>query len=167
MAATYSAIATTTLGSATSSYTFSSIPSSYTDLVLVVSNLTTAAGSQTIYARINGDTGTNYSYTILKGNGTTASSNKLSSGSAGLFLFGYDAGTSTTNPTQIILHILNYANTTTYKTAICRGDLASGEVNATVSLWRSTSAINSVEVRCPSSNMNSGTVLTLYGIKAA
>ena len=70
---TYTPIATTTLGSAATSYTFTSIPSTYTDLVLV-GNLSSSSNTN-ISIRIYSDSGTNYSNTYLTGvNGTGASS---------------------------------------------------------------------------------------------
>ncbi|NBQ97859.1 MAG: hypothetical protein EBU12_06490, partial [Microbacteriaceae bacterium] len=57
---TYSQIASTTLGSAASSVTFSSIAATYTDLVIVVQAAVTA-GSIALRMQFNSDTGTNYS----------------------------------------------------------------------------------------------------------
>ena len=57
---TYTPIATTTLGSAASSVTFSSISGSYTDLILIT-NPSSATTDQSIYVQFNADTGTNYS----------------------------------------------------------------------------------------------------------
>ena len=71
MPATYEPIATTTLGSAVNSFTFSSIPNTYTDLVLVVV-VPTAASSGTFGLRFNSDTASNYSHTTLSGNGSSA-----------------------------------------------------------------------------------------------
>ena len=76
--ATYTPIASTTIGTAVASYTFSSISGSYTDLVLIASVQLSSAGQSFLY-QYNGDTGTNYSLTILKGNGTSATSDRRSS----------------------------------------------------------------------------------------
>jgi hypothetical protein len=78
---TYTPIATTTLGSSTSSYTFSSIPQTYTDLVLIVSGYGAASDGNSIVCRVgNGtvDSGTNYSTTRLSGSGSSASSGRSS-----------------------------------------------------------------------------------------
>lgn len=77
MTATYESIETTTLGSAAANITFSSIPSTYTDLV-VVYTLKAETASADIYMRFNSDSGSNYSNTILWGNGTSAGSNRFS-----------------------------------------------------------------------------------------
>ena len=74
MALTYDPIATTTIsGSSTNTYTFSSIPSTYTDLVLAFANFQ-GTTNYSFALRFNGDSGSNYSYTVLEGNGTSASS---------------------------------------------------------------------------------------------
>ena len=163
---TYSTIATTTLGSNAADYTFSSIPGTYTDLVLVCSNVTNTS-AQTLYARVNSDTGTNYSFTVLNGTGTAASSYRSSSSAQGMQLGLGLVGMSTTTPAQFNATFLNYSNTTTFKTSLSRSGLASGEVEASVSLWRSTAAITSITVRPSGGSLQTGTVLTLYGIAAA
>ena len=75
--ATYTPIATTTLGSATGAVTFSSIPSIYTDIVLVCNDIRNGAAVTAI--QLNGDTGTNYSQTLVAGNGTSAVSSRNTS----------------------------------------------------------------------------------------
>jgi hypothetical protein len=166
MPATYEPIATTTLGSAQATVTFSSIPSTYTDLVLVTI-ATTSVGGRDYNLRFNSDTGSNYSFTVLAGSGSAASSTRASNtSSTGLYTV---AGTSTSTPGVVISQILNYSNTTTYKTIIQRGNEPAGEVCAGVSLWRSTSAISTIAITAStgSGNWNSGSTFTLYGIKAA
>jgi hypothetical protein len=164
---TYTPIATTTLASATSSYTFTSISGSYTDLVLVAANITNASSTNSLFLRFNSDSGTNYSSTFLEGTGTTASSSRVSNRT--VIDTGYNVGLSTSNPGQVNFSIMNYSNSTTYKTVVSRFAQASGAApgtSATVSLWRNTAAITSVEVRCDV-NLGIGTTLTLYGIQAA
>ena len=167
MAVTYEPIATTTLGSAQATITFSSIPATYTDLVLVV-NITSASSSGgTLHCQVNSDTGSYYSFTFLGGNGTSASSSRLS-GTDRMLLTDYVVGLSATDPTMAIGNFQNYSNTTTYKTMIARGSGATTEVDTAVSLWRKTSAINAISIYISGSRtMSSGTTATLYGIKAA
>jgi hypothetical protein len=160
MATTYEPIATTTLGSAQSSVTFSSISGSYTDLVLVGVGLSSA--SENICLRFNGDTGTNYSKTVVDGNGTSASSARGSSQDK-MILAAFNSSTQS----NLITHIMNYSNSTTYKTVLQRGNIASSLVRADVGLWRSTSAITSITLLVASGTISTGTTFTLYGIKAA
>ena len=76
MPATYEPIATTTLGSAASSITFSSIAGTYTDLRVVFTPQGATAGVSA-YLEFNGISTTTYSETYLQGNGTTASSGQV------------------------------------------------------------------------------------------
>jgi hypothetical protein len=158
---TYTPIATTTLASTATEYTFTSIPSTYTDLVLVVAGQTASTGSSALRVG-NGsiDTGSNYSYTNLKGNGTTATSARASSITLGYIGEFYNSQTVT------IVNIMNYANTTTFKTFISRSNNAGNAVSTWVSLWRSTAAINQVRF-LSGDTMQVGTTLTLYGIASA
>jgi hypothetical protein len=164
---TYTPIATTTFGSATNSYTFTSISGGYTDLLLVASNITNASSTNSLFLRFNGDSGTNYSSTFMEGTGTLARAFGLAN--RNVVDTGYYVGLSTSNPGQINFSIMNYSNATTYKTVLSRFQQASGAAPgtaATISLWRNTAAITSVEVRCDV-NLGIGTTLTLYGLKAA
>ena len=165
--ATYEPIATTTLGSAQSSITFSSISSSYTDLRVTLFTNTNSASNEFFYLEFNGDTATNYSTTKLWGNGTSALSARVSSAS------NIEAGRSSgvSNIWSFTkMDIFGYAGSTN-KTVLCESscDLnGSGSVWRNVGLWRSTSAINQVKLLAAGGvNFNSGTVATLYGIKAA
>ena len=158
---TYTPIATTTLGSSQSSYTFSSIPSTYTDLIIVLAG--TSSNNISYKLEFNGDTASNYSNTYMYGDGSSAtsgrSSNQTSIGGMGR------TGTSQGNG---IIHIMNYANTTTYKTVIGRGSLASQLVIAAVGLWRKTpEAINSIKLIPESGTIDTNSTFTLYGIQAA
>ena len=160
MAVTYEKIATTTLGSDVTDVTFSSISGSYTDLVLICAPLSASVDNITI--NYNGDTASNYSWTTLGGNGTSASSNRGSNDAAPYVH--YVSGVSTTQ-SNVIINVMNYSNTTTYKTAICRGNNTSYGTDSTVVLWRSTSAITSILLRQRgSNNFSSGSTFTLYGI---
>jgi hypothetical protein len=167
MPITYEPIATTTLSTSTATVSFTSISGSYTDLVLVCS-IAQAAGNNSLRIRYNSDTGSNYSWTNLQGDGSAASSVRSSSQTSGLVA---ETTGSTSLELAIIANILNYSNSTTYKTHIGRGNRASNLVDATVGLWRSTAAITSIELAMggsfPTNNFASGSTFTLYGIKSA
>jgi hypothetical protein len=157
-------IATTTLGGSVSTYTFSSIPSTYTDLVLVT-NLTSGSNAN-IYFRVNGDTASNYSSTFLSGDGTSANSARTSNVAQGTAT--WTGASMNTNFTTCVANFMNYSNATTYKTFITRyagyNTVNQGEATAVVNLWRSTAAINSITVLSLSPNYSNGSTLTLYGI---
>jgi hypothetical protein len=163
MAATYEPIATTTLGSATNTVTFSNLSQTYTDIVAVIVPKT-ASSTANCLARVNGDTGTNYSRTVLSGNGSTASSSRISNTS---YLNFDNAAYLNTEFSPWIIHFMNYSNTTTFKTVLNRGNNAALGVDAAVNLWRSTSAITEISFLQTSGNYATGSTFTLYGIKAA
>jgi hypothetical protein len=166
MATTYEPIATTTLSTGASTITFSSIPSTYTDIRLVFA-LNTSSNNRAAYLRLNADTGTNYSQTFLSGDGTDALSSRYSN--ATVFYF-TDGGQSSTVPTFCTLDIFSYAGSTN-KTALqtVSGDKnGSGWVHRVVGLYRSTSAITEILITTLNADtFNAGTVATLYGIKNA
>lgn len=164
MPATYEPIATNTLGSAAASVTFSSIPGTYTDLVLVCVNGNANNSDNDIYIRFNSDSGSNYSRTQMIGNGTSATSSRTSNNTE--IRIGPSYNNTVTS--HLTIHINNYSNTTTNKTALLRSGHASGYTVAEVALWRDTSAITSITLTLQSSvNYVAGSTFTLYGIKSA
>jgi hypothetical protein len=163
---TYTPIATTTLGSAQASYTFSSIAGTYTDLILVVNGQ--VSSNVTVACQVNGDTATNYSTTELFGDGTVASSFR-STTNAQIAVMGIGAQVNSGSQWVSTLHFQNYSNSTTYKTVLGRTSATATGVNAIVGLWRSTSAITSIKILgyAGASGFTTGTTFTLYGIAAA
>jgi len=164
MPTTYEPIATTTLGSAAASVTFSSIPGTYTDLVLVFAGQNTTNNTNYLFLRFNGDSGSNYSGTSMRGNGSAAQSARYTNATEMYNSYGSPLNNEQQNS---ILQIQNYSNTTTNKTVLFRTNTAGSEVNAGVGLWRSTAAITSVLVQISANNFAAGSTITLYGIKAA
>ena len=161
MALTYEPINTQTISSTQTSVIFSGIPSTYTDLVLILDTISANSGDDG-RLQFNGDTGTNYSSTQLWSNGTPASNRNTSQTSMRLFNDLY----STTRSIGIA-HIMNYSNATTNKTVISRFGTDNISVGTFVGLWRSTAAITSLNVVHTGSGYASGSTFTLYGIKAA
>lgn len=163
MPSTYTPIATTTLGSASATVTFSSIAGTYTDLVLI----STIKGSTANNTRMtfNNDSSALYSNTTVSGTGTTAVSRR-DSGVTSLRL-DWDSANPTTDFNVHITNIQNYANTTTFKTALTRANAAAYGTDALVGLYRSTSAITRLDVTAASGNFAIGSTFTLYGIASA
>jgi hypothetical protein len=170
MPVTYTPIASQTLTTTPSSVTFSSIPQTYTDLILVT-NCAVPGGANSIYFQVNGDTGNNYSNTLFYGNGTTATAITGGAGALGLIAY-YATPASILGNANSITHFMNYSNTTTLKTSIGRAN-AIGSVypaaETMVTLWNSTSAINSITLLFSAGGVTftAGSTFTLYGIKAA
>lgn len=169
--ATYEPIATTTLGSAAASITFSSIPGTYTDLrvvyILRTDRANTVDGGK---LQFNSDTATNYSNTYISGDGTSALSNRASTVNSIDIVqsIGNNATSGIFGLTTV--DIFSYAGST-FKTCLITTSTdqnGSGRTNAIVGLWRSTSAITTITLT-PSTGPNwlAGCTATLYGIKAA
>ena len=164
MPSTYEPIATNTLASATNNVTFSSIPSTYTDLVLIMS-LKSTSGVQDCLIQLNSDTGNNYSSTFLYGTGAAGASTRQANNPYG---YGdYLGAIFTTNFNNEIVQFMNYSNSTTNKTFLSRANQADNGVDAIVNLWRSTAAINTIKLFPSAQNFAIGSTFTLYGIKAA
>lgn len=153
-------------GTSTTSITFSSISNAYTDLVIVIGN-GGASGDVQPGLRFNGDSGSNYSFTNLSGNGSTTSSSSAKN-DTDIQLGYYDYLANGTNNYTGIVNIMNYSNSTTYKTVIQRGSNAATGTGVNVGLWRNTAAITSITIlpSYGSSYFLAGTTFSLYGIRA-
>ena len=163
MAVTYEKIATTTLGSAAASVTFSSIPQGYTDLVLVVTG--GASTDANLRCQVNSDTGSNYSRTNVGGTGTSVISSRLTSQS--YLEFNFQSYLQNNLNLNSVTHFMNYSNSTTFKTVLSRTNSAALGADANVNLWRSTSAISTIYIYSSAGTFNSGSTFTLYGILKA
>lgn len=161
---TYESISSVTLSSASADVTFGSIPQTYTDLVLVIAASPTSNGV-TGYMQVNSDTGTNYSMTGVRGNGTDVASYRASNN--GNFFFDYAGNTNTGTISVSTIHFSNYSSTSVFKTNIVRQSNQGDAVEILAQLWRSTSAITSIRLYWSSGNFASGSTFSLYGIKAA
>jgi len=158
---TYNCIATRTVETAAATITIESIPATFTDLILIVQGTLSSGGTGSAEIRVNGDTGSNYSATQLDGGGSTAASYRdrnTTSSNIGIL--------RSSEQSNSIFHFQNYANTTTYKTILARGNDGLGYIRAAVGLWRNTNAINSISIYNSSYTFAVGTTLSLYGIKA-
>jgi hypothetical protein len=172
MPKTYEPIATQTLGTATNTVTFTSIPQTYTDLICIVEGRGTRADyDDEVKIQFNSDTATNYSTTLLTGTGSSTSSSRASNSSVIIGRITANSATAGVR-SNMILNIMNYSNTTTYKTVLERlNEPPSGGadygVGLHVGLWRNTAAITILTLTTTAANFSSGCNFTLYGIKAA
>lgn len=152
------------------SVTFSSIPSTYKHLQVRIISRTTRndASVDGIYLRMNGDTGGNYSYHLLQGNGSAASGySGTNAGNIVAAFNGADAQTGASIFNGAVFDILDYANTNKYKTtrslfgydANGSGTITFGSAN-----WRSTSAITSLTFLAEGTFVSNSS-FALYGIK--
>lgn len=164
MAVTYEPITTNTLVTAVPTVTFNTISSAYTDLVLII-NAATGVNDIDMYIQVNSDTGSNYSWTRFVGTGSTWVASKASNSTLG-YRVGNMSG-SNVGQNNAVVHFQNYANTAAYKSILARGNNPANLVEFFVGLWRSTSAITSMDIKTQSGNFSVGSTFTLYGIKAA
>ncbi len=165
MATTYEKIATTTLGSASATIDFTSIPATYTDLKLVLVGKTST--DAVVRLRFNSDSASNYSNTFLYGDGAGAASSRSTSQTFANLSFGADFRSA--QPGFISTDIFSYAGST-FKTLLsneCLDLNGGGTVNPSVSLYRSTSAITSVNLLLSTGTFATGFTATLYGILKA
>ena len=157
-------ISTQTLSSSVASFTFSSIPGTYTDLLLVISGRTDSAGYFGYSSlRPNGAT-TNLSQRRLAGNGSAASSGTNAYIEMGVSASGVTANTFG----NLSIYIPNYASTTVQKSIsvdmVIENNVTEAYQRLLAGLWASTSAITSLEINGEGSNFVSGTTASLYGI---
>lgn len=169
MPATFEPIATTTLGSAAATITFSSIPNTYTDLRLVVVATASSGTNNAVFnLRFNSDTGSNYSSTYLHGDGSSAVSTRLTNETYIPMTQSTGFGLTTANPSILEADIFSYAGSTNKSVLYTQSNdkNGSGSVAKGVGLWRSTSAITSVSIYTYNFQYAAGTTATLYGIKS-
>lgn len=145
---TYISLATITPSGA-SSVTFSSIPATFRDLVLVIRNTSTVG---VLKANFNNDTSTNYSRVQMNNAGSGGASSADTQPAIRTAV--------ATNALQI-LQIMDYSATDKHKTVLVRTN-RSGEVAAYAQRWADTSAINEIDVTLVSGTFT-GT-MSLYGI---
>ena len=168
----FQSIATVTVGSGgVANFSFTSIPSTYTHLQLrgIVRSNQAGSGITQTTLQFNSDTGSNYAYHNLIGNGTAASAGGVAT----------QTNITVTNAPQLsatsnafgftIIDILDYTNTNKYKTirALHGADLnGSGQIILSSGLWMNTSAITSITVN-PAGDAVEYTQFALYGIKGS
>lgn len=168
----YESIATVNVGSGgSSSITFSSIPSTYQHLqVRGIARSTRSATSDYIALQLNSDTGSNYAYHGLDGNGSSASAFGLATQTF-MDVERASAATATTNVFGVsVIDILDYANTNKYKTMRCLGgsdNNGSGSITLTSGLWQNTNAVSTITLKAQggTSNFAQYSSFALYGIK--
>ena len=167
--ATYSQIQTYTSSGNQNTISFTSIPQTYTDLILVCSNIKHSfAGTGQVYdgfLSFNSDSGTNYSNVLYNATGTAVTA-ELHSNRGRISTY-YPRASA--NPGHIVANIQNYSNTSTYKPTLIRSNVTDAMVSFAVGNWRSTSAITRVDVTVAGSGdyFIDGSIFTLYGIAAA
>jgi hypothetical protein len=168
MANTYTLIASSTVGAGgAASIDFSSIPATYTDLIVKVSARNDTASIQNLNMKFNGST-SSLSMKYLDGAGSGAPT----SGSATVGNIGGNFGTGATANTfsNTEVYIPNYAGSN-YKSysadAVTETNATTAYMDLCAGLWSSTAAINQVTVFSQSGNLVQYSTAYLYGVNNA
>jgi hypothetical protein len=159
---TYTALANITLGSSASSVTFSSIPATYRDLVLVVNGNVTSNAIAIV--RFNSDSGTNYPQVYMWGTSSAQSGTNATSGHAITSTNIASSGSGFSG----LVSVMDYATTDKHKTVLSRsgyGIPTTGLiVESSATRWANTAAITSLAVVTNANQFTAGSRFDLYGI---
>lgn len=145
----------TVSGTSTSLITFNSF-SGYTDLVMRIQG--TSTGNARL--RFNSDSGSNYGWTVLTGDGSVTSSVRTNSDTS--VITSYLGGNGIA-----VVNIMNYANTAKYKMILSRAGLSSSGSDLIIGRWNNSAAITTMTVQvntAGSGTFSDGTNITIWGI---
>jgi hypothetical protein len=167
--ATYTLISSNVLTASAASVTFSSIPATYTDLVLRIS-ARNDGGANLTYIQFNSDTSSNYSTTNIYGTGSIAGSDPSGAGTYVYAVVNQSSQTASTFSSSEF-YIPSYQVSQNKPMSL----FGVNENNATAAiiiggahLWRNTAAITSINLSAGGGfNFVSGSSFYLYGISNA
>jgi hypothetical protein len=164
--AAYNLIATTTVGAAGSAnITFSSIPQTFTDLLLVVSGRCTGSGSG-IDITFNGNT-SNYSNRTLQGNGSAASSYGTYNRNSGFVNFSTETASVFGSSSIYIPNYSGSANKSYSSDGVAENNATTAYGGLIAGLWSDTAAITSIALSPMSGTFVQHSSASLYGIKSS
>lgn len=164
------------VGSTTPSITFSSIPATYTHLQVrgLLRNTRTSDRSGSPIMQFNSDTGSNYYYHRIYGDGNAAGTDTSGGTSTAITSIGMATDLNTAGIFGVaIWDILDYTNTNKNKIVKVLAGMDNnrttdvGSVGITSGAWNSTSAITSITILPNVNNWSVGSTFYLYGIKGA
>jgi hypothetical protein len=153
---TYTPIFSITLNESASSLTFSSIPATYRDLIVVMSG--TLTSNTDLYCRINGDSGNSYPVVTMVGDGITATS------FAGTPSVGYLHNNNISSIFNVSFSIFDYSTTDKHKSVISTAGQGGGRVTLSNFRWINTAAVTSITMFNNGSSYLPGTTFSIYGI---
>jgi hypothetical protein len=161
MTDTYRPLATVTLGSAASSVTFSSIPATYRDLILVATGTSTADAD--IQITINSDTTSgNYSRVTASGNLNNLAVSSTTSGNQVTFWGFWSSSQVATFTNQF----MDYSATDKHKTFLTRANRSGSGADMIASRWANTAAITSISLATVGTTFVTGSTFNLFGVSA-
>jgi hypothetical protein len=156
-----------------SSVVFSSIPATYTDLLLRISARCADTGTYGgLKFTLNSDTASNYSYTVLYGTGSSGLSDRNSSLANARAPFSINADNATANTFgNLEIYIPSYLasqNKPISSFGVAETNSVTAYMGAAANLWRNTAAISSIQIsEIFATNLLSGSSFYLYGISNA
>lgn len=167
----YDALASVTGNGTFDTVTFTGIPSTYKHLQLRVmaGHSYSGTGLGALYIRFNSDTGNNYSFHRVIGEGSSVSATGSASQSSGNW--GWVAYNGNTNPYATnVVDVLDYASTSKNKTArtlVGVQNNGSGYVGLYSGAWyNNTNAVNSITITSDAGyNFINYSTFALYGVK--
>ena len=173
MANTYTLIEAKTLASSVASIDFTSIPATYTDLLLKYSARTDRASNQSdIYLQFNNNTSAVYSFKRIYGSGSGVASDGLTNDTKG-GLCGIAAGANATASTfaNCEIYIPDYlsSNAKSFSTdAVSENNSTDALMGLYAGLSTATAAITSIKLQCfNASNFVTNSSFYLYGISSS
>jgi hypothetical protein len=167
MPTTFTKIASVTAAGGSSTISFTSIPSTYTDLVIKVSaRATYAANFQDINIRFNGST-SGYSSRLLQGDGSAATSANNASSALVWGANSVSANATANTFSNGEVYIPNYTsalNKSLSTDAVTENNATAAYIQVAAGLWSNTAAITSIEMYLGAGNYVQYSTFTLYGI---
>ena len=171
MPTTYKLISKVTVGSGgAATMAFSSIPSTYTDLVLLVSARTDEAGANWSQSNItfNGSA-TGYTNRYLLGTGSAVVTDSVGT----TFVYGgrgTGAGATASTFANSFVYIPNYAgsnNKSVSTDEVTENNATAALAFLSAGLWSNSAAINSITITASGCNFVQYSTARLYGIKSS
>jgi len=167
---TYTFIASNTVGSGgAASVTFSSIPATYTDLIIKISARTTrSAIEDSIFLRFNGDSASNYVRKNIYGDGTSIVSGDGAYNSIDFYACGDTATANTFGNAEIIIPSYASANNKSLSIdGVTENNATSTTTLFKSGIWNNTSAITTISFTPNVGTFKQYSTFTLYGISNA
>ena len=164
----FESIATTTLSSS-GTVTFSSIPQTFKHLQIRINARDVSGFSDCILQmRFNSDTGGNYGYHWLYGNGASVSAYQFTANS--VLSAGYlgGGGAAANIFGSAVIDIFDYSNTNKYKTTRSLVGIdrnGSGWMGLFSGYWASTSGISTILLQSDNGSFGANSSFALYGIR--
>lgn len=165
MPLTYEAIANVTLGAANSTIQISSIPQTYTDLVIIYSVRGSATNVNTYFRFNSNSTGANYGQQLMYSSGATNTGYRFGSGNE--FVINYQNSLNSLLFNHGRIDIFNYTGTSNRKSILYTFNRDGNFLERGGGTWNQTSAISTVSLHASVNSFAANSTMALYGILKA